>query len=342
MSKFEQKFAVSKKSSNAYVGNHNLEKSYAAAPGVYGGNIAGQALLVAMKSVPEGYTPHSLHSYFVRGCTDKIPVEWTVEEISNGRSFCNRSIRGLQNGRVCYLANFSLARKNSLKEEQLQYEEYQRKKEEERQEEEKLKAEGKTPSNAEDDDDDNDEDPVEKPFFFQSPLPKWLQFTTVEQLVFNDMAKDRFIYHRIPPQMVLLELTREEEKIPPLQRELCYYVRLGNGDIQLSSIQSQFVGLVVISDSLISTRLARILRVTTVDLNDPAHYFAISLDHVMYFHDTDFDCTEWMGYSFKAVRMQNDRVLMEAQMYNSKGVHVASIFQEVLVQLHGLESTAKL
>lgn len=335
MSKFEQKFTVSKTGPHKYVGNHPLEKSFPASPGVYGGNIAGQALLVAMKSVPDGYTPHSFHSYFVKGCTDKIPVEWTVEEISNGRSFCNRSIRGLQNGRVCYLANFSLARKNSLKDEQLRFDEYQEKKRKE--EEERSRSDA-----ADDDDDDDDDDLVEKPFYFQCPLPRWLQTTSVEQLVFNDMAKDRFIYHKIPPQMVLLELTREEENMPPLLREMCYYVRLGNGDIKLPSLQSQFVGLVVTSDSLISTRLARILRITTVDLNDPAHYFAVSLDHVMYFHDTDFDCTEWMGYSFKAVRMQNDRVLMEAQMYNKKGDHVASIFQEVLVQLHGLEATAKL
>ena len=158
----------------------------------------------------------------------------------------------------------------------------------------------------------------------------------------NDVAKDRFIYHKIPRQMVLLEMTKEEESVPPVDRQLSYYVRLGNGDIKLSSLQAQFVGLVVISDCIISTRLARILRVSSVDMQDPAHYFGISLDHVMYFHDTDFDCTEWMGYGMRVLRMQNDRFLMEAQMYNKKGEHVVTILQEVLAKLHGLEATAKL
>ena len=58
----------------------------------------------------------------------------------------------------------------------------------------------------------------------------------------------------------------------------------------------------------------------------------ISLDHVIYFHDDDFDVTKWMEFSYKCTRYAQDRVDFEGEIYNDKGVQVASFFQQGLVR----------
>lgn len=49
-----------------------------------------------------------------------------------------------------------------------------------------------------------------------------------------------------------------------------------------------------------------------------------------------------MTYSFKTIRFSHDRVLFEGELYNDKGIHVASVVQEGLVKLSGAERDAKL
>ena len=92
-----------------------LVKPHPTVRGVFGGNLAGQALLVAMKTCDPEFSPHSLHSYFIRAGSDTIPVEWDVQVVSDGNSFCNRSVKGIQNGVVIYIASISLTRRNSYK-----------------------------------------------------------------------------------------------------------------------------------------------------------------------------------------------------------------------------------
>lgn len=67
-------------------------------PQVFGGQILGQALSAAHRTVDER-APHSLHAYFLRPGDFNRPVVYQVERSRDGRSYSNRRVVALQHGR---------------------------------------------------------------------------------------------------------------------------------------------------------------------------------------------------------------------------------------------------
>lgn len=67
-------------------------------PQVFGGQILGQALSAAHRTV-EDRAPHSLHAYFLRPGDFNRPVVYQVERSRDGRSYSNRRVVALQHGR---------------------------------------------------------------------------------------------------------------------------------------------------------------------------------------------------------------------------------------------------
>ncbi len=65
---------------------------------VFGGQVAGQALVAATRTIEAGRTVHSLHSYFIRPGDPSIPIVYTVERIRDGRSFSVRRVTAIQHG----------------------------------------------------------------------------------------------------------------------------------------------------------------------------------------------------------------------------------------------------
>lgn len=66
---------------------------------VFGGQIVGQALAAAQKTVAAGQQPHSLHAYFLRPGDVSRPVVYQVERARDGQSYANRRVVALQRGR---------------------------------------------------------------------------------------------------------------------------------------------------------------------------------------------------------------------------------------------------
>jgi acyl-CoA thioesterase II len=64
--------------------------------GIYGGQLAAQALRAAGATVPSRYRPHSLHAYFLRQGSSGQPITLTVERTRDGRSFTTRTVVALQ------------------------------------------------------------------------------------------------------------------------------------------------------------------------------------------------------------------------------------------------------
>ena len=69
---------------------------------VYGGQVIGQALSAAKKTVEKGRHVHSFHSYFLREGDDKLPIIYEVDCIRDGRSFNTRRIKAIQKGRAIF------------------------------------------------------------------------------------------------------------------------------------------------------------------------------------------------------------------------------------------------
>lgn len=69
---------------------------------VFGGQVAGQALVAAGRTVETGRAVHSLHAYFLRRGDPSIPILYTVDRIRDGRSFTTRRVVALQRGKAIF------------------------------------------------------------------------------------------------------------------------------------------------------------------------------------------------------------------------------------------------
>lgn len=65
---------------------------------VFGGQVIGQGLMAAIKTVADGKRVHSLHAYFMRPGDENYPIEYRVEADFDGGSFANRRVVALQQG----------------------------------------------------------------------------------------------------------------------------------------------------------------------------------------------------------------------------------------------------
>jgi acyl-CoA thioesterase-2 len=76
---------------------------------VFGGQVIGQALVAASRTV-EGRPAHSLHAYFLLPGDVGAPIVYEVERIRDGRSFSARRIQAIQHGRPIFsmIASFQL------------------------------------------------------------------------------------------------------------------------------------------------------------------------------------------------------------------------------------------
>jgi len=70
---------------------------------VYGGQVIGQALVAASRTVsePERLT-HSLHGYFLRPGDTTIPILYDVDRIRDGKSFSTRRVVAIQRGKAIF------------------------------------------------------------------------------------------------------------------------------------------------------------------------------------------------------------------------------------------------
>jgi acyl-CoA thioesterase-2 len=70
---------------------------------VFGGQVAGQALVAAAHTIDEaGRLVHSLHAYFLRPGDPRVPILYEVDRIRDGRSFSTRRVVAIQHGRAIF------------------------------------------------------------------------------------------------------------------------------------------------------------------------------------------------------------------------------------------------
>lgn len=86
---------------NIYRGGvYNPESGYLSR--TFGGHIAGQALVSAVRTVKPEFTVHSLHGYFLRPGDGTKPAVYLVDRPRDGGSFCTRRVNAVQNGEVIF------------------------------------------------------------------------------------------------------------------------------------------------------------------------------------------------------------------------------------------------
>lgn len=76
---------------------------------VFGGQVAGQALVAAGRTVSERHV-HSLHAYFLRPGDPTVPILYLVDRIRDGRSFTTRRVTAVQHGDAIFHLSASFQR----------------------------------------------------------------------------------------------------------------------------------------------------------------------------------------------------------------------------------------
>ena len=86
-------------------------------PRVFGGQVLGQALYAALKTVPKERIAHSLHGYFLRPGDMNYPIIYDVDRIRDGGSFTTRRVVAIQKGEPI----FNMSASFHIKEKGLQH-----------------------------------------------------------------------------------------------------------------------------------------------------------------------------------------------------------------------------
>jgi acyl-CoA thioesterase II len=74
---------------------------------VFGGQVLGQALVAAVRTVSEERFAHSLHAYFLLPGDPSLPIIYEVERTRDGGSFTTRRVKAIQHGRTMFAMSVS-------------------------------------------------------------------------------------------------------------------------------------------------------------------------------------------------------------------------------------------
>lgn len=287
------------------------------ARGVFGGTLASQSLWAAMKTVPDKFVPHSLHSYFISGGDGKKDIMYHVERLRDGKSFISRQVKAYQDDTLVFIETISFARVRDQ-------EEQQRKKE--------LKHSAPMPNV----DFNKFLDPLEsfKRGVVDPGVAKESVLTKVGDY-FNRFAKGPLEY-RFPPDLwVTLEEHPDFEKAPN-EIDVDWFIRLRKPVVDPLF---NYVAMAYYSDSFLLLTVGKFHK-------RPMHStkFSVSLDHTIYFHKQP-TVNDWNMYHIEHPQSGDSRKLLYAAFYEKDTKElVASVVQEGLVVIDDelLKAKAKL
>ena len=77
---------------------------------VFGGQVIGQALVAAIRTVDPARIAHSLHGYFMRPGDPAIPIIYEVARDRDGGSFSTRRVIAIQHGEPIFSMSASFHR----------------------------------------------------------------------------------------------------------------------------------------------------------------------------------------------------------------------------------------
>ena len=74
---------------------------------VFGGQVIGQALMAAQRTIEGERFVHSLHAYFMRPGDPTVPIIYQAERIRDGSSFNTRRVVAIQHGKAIFALSAS-------------------------------------------------------------------------------------------------------------------------------------------------------------------------------------------------------------------------------------------
>ncbi|KAI5964676.1 uncharacterized protein KGF55_001745 [Candida pseudojiufengensis] len=284
-----------------YQGIYPVEPFREGARGTYGGDFVSQGLNAAWESVGrDNFQPHSLHSYFVKAGSIESLLRWEVLKISDSRNFANRIALAYQEhtNNLVFTIQVSFTKDNDLN---IKEEEFQ-----------KLVASGA--------------DIKSVPFQFKrSPNQKYFKYKDeVDDLPYFEHTNGN-LAHAVPPDFFSKTKNFDINKIGDVELGLFVKV-LDDYSLGKDKIKQSFLGLAFASDAL---WLATIIKAIGLPLSkNESDFFRVSLDHILYFHDLNFDSSNWLYLDYRFVSMGNNRILGIVNFYTLDGKAIATTVQE--------------
>ena len=99
----QQQFQLERLEVNLFRG----ESRDTGSPQVFGGQVLGQALMAAHRTIDDGRVVHSLHAYFLRRGDFTKPIVYSVDRSRDGGSFSARRVVAVQNGEQIFICSAS-------------------------------------------------------------------------------------------------------------------------------------------------------------------------------------------------------------------------------------------
>ncbi|CCE61560.1 hypothetical protein TPHA_0A04850 [Tetrapisispora phaffii CBS 4417] len=95
--------------------NRFITTSLPAAPiggkGTFGGTLVGQSLLAAFYTVPDDFSPVSLHSYFISGGNPSVMIQYHVQDLRHGKNFMHKQVKGYQHEKLIFTSIILFSKK---------------------------------------------------------------------------------------------------------------------------------------------------------------------------------------------------------------------------------------
>ena len=82
-------------------------------PQVFGGQVLGQALMAAHRTIDDGRVVHSMHAYFLRRGDFTKPIVYSVDRSRDGGSFSARRVLAIQDGEQIFICSASFQQPES-------------------------------------------------------------------------------------------------------------------------------------------------------------------------------------------------------------------------------------
>jgi len=291
------------------------------ARGVYGGQVIGQALMAAAKTVPSDVPFHSFHCFFILSGSPEKDIIYTVKRLRDGRSFYTRTVNAVQNGKAIFT----------------------------------LTAQFQTPEPSRGLAYHDAMPVVQKPHELLDIYECWRAMSNheglhaplrdyIDRVLKRPVTIDQRIVHR-----AFLRNTDQyrRELLPNL-----WPLMVGDGkpqrfiwmkshaDLSTTNVNVHKCVIAFMSDmAFIPTAMEPLYG---EGKTKPRITMTVSLDHSMWFHSPEIRADEWLLFGMYCHVTRGSRALLTCKVWNESGDLVVSVTQEALIRLANDDSPSKL
>lgn len=303
----QKALALSQVGENVFI---NKETLYVptGARGVFGGCIAAQSLYAAIKTVPDSFVPHSLHSYFILGGDVNKKIKYHVDVLRDGNSFSSRQVKAYQDDKLIFTQNISFT--NTTPKRPLVNQ---------------LTHARPYPYHVNINDYKTAHEVIKNSIQLNKN-PDFKNLGNIQNYEFWERYEKGSVEHLLPTDFFEIpDMNHPNFFKQPYEIDLNLFVKVHE---KINDPKFNYVALTYYSDAL--------FLITSMKFHNRAinsQIMSVSLDHVIYFHK-EFNANDWKLFHIKHPKSGNGRNFMHGEFYDNDEL-IATVTQEGYVVIDG-------